>query len=183
MTSNFGWTTDPAILALFDGEVFYSADHDILSNRKDGGVHRVWTWPLGHFDDDSMEEWHAHDADPCWSRVDVAWGRHLTDGCTFLVWEECDCRPGMLEDASLFIRGINSNTPRTQRRDENERRYRERVDTTPAALTWSDVAVPTNPAQPSAVSGYTPSFAFLLTGNNRAERRAAAKAARKGRRL
>ena len=118
MSDGLGWTEDPEILAVLADHI-WGADHQILTNRKDGGVHQAWVWPLGTFDDDTPEEWHAADADPAWSRVDLAWGRNFGRGCTFLIWEDCSCRAGTLEDAELFVRGLQNDTPRTRRREAN----------------------------------------------------------------
>lgn len=116
--NDFGWTEDPAILAVLK-EHIWSADHEILTNRKDGGVHSAWLWPLGHFDDDPNMHTAQEDPNPIWTRVDLAWGRYFDDGCTFLIWEEYECRPGTLEDAVLFVKGLNTETPRTQAREDN----------------------------------------------------------------
>jgi hypothetical protein len=118
--NDFGWTDDPAILAVLADHIW--GGDDILNNRKDGGIHKVWVYPLGHFDDGDPS-----DPDPIWTRVDLAWGRYFKDGCTFLIWEGYTCRAGKLEDAQLFVRGINEETPRTKQREEN-RRWMELVN-------------------------------------------------------
>lgn len=118
----FGWTTDPAIIAIVDS-IRHTEDHELLSNRKDGGVHCVWLYPLGHFDDDDGES-----GEPIFTRVDIAWGRYRSDGITFLVWEDEQVRAGTLADMVWLREGVNENTKRTQARARN-RIARERYQT------------------------------------------------------
>lgn len=112
MTDAFGWTTDPAILAIM--EELWGTGDDILSNRKCGGVHRVWVWPLGHPDNDDWTD--ATTDEPYFVRADVAHGRYLKDGCTFLIWDWDNggeiVRAGTLEDAVWLQKGVNEETER-----------------------------------------------------------------------
>ena len=116
---SFGWTRDPAILAVVE-DVLGTESERLLSNRKEGGVHCVWLWPMGTFDDfDSVQAAHTT-GEPTFSRVDVAFGRYLQDGVTFLVWEEEYVRPGTLEDARWFQKGANGETDRLKARAHTE---------------------------------------------------------------
>lgn len=168
--NDFGWTADPEILAVLK-EVIWTEDHQILTNRKDGGVHSVWTYPLGHFDDDPYTFTAKEDSNPIWTRVDLAWGRYFDDGCTFLIWEEYTVRAGTLEDAVLFVKGVNIETPRTQAREEmRQAMERRRANPTPDAsinYTYEIRPMTFTAAQPiSPIVG------------NRAQRRAAMKGKR-----
>jgi hypothetical protein len=176
--NDFGWTDDPVILEALKDHI-WGADHEILTNRKEGGVHHAWTWPLGSFDDDPYTFTPQEDLNPIWTRVDLAWGRYFTDGCTFLVWEEYFCRPGTLADAELFVRGLNCETPRTAARAEAEhaRQQRERQA---RQASPSCISAPVYVMQGDSTSnGVTTTTARLIRPEgNRAQRRAAAKAQR-----
>jgi hypothetical protein len=129
MTPSFGWTKDPALLAILE-ELLCTGD-DILSDRKCGGVHRVWVWPLGHPDAFDFND--AGTNEPIFTRVDVAYGRYLKDGCTFLVWDYDQggdaVRAGTLSDADWLRRGLNEDTERAkklaamQKEQEKAQRY------------------------------------------------------------
>jgi hypothetical protein len=171
VTEDFGWTSDPAILAALKEHI--CGGDDILTNRKDGGIHKVWTYPLGSFDDNYDLSFVA--VEPIWTRVDLAWGRYFNDGCTFLVWEEYSCRAGTLEDAVLFVKGLNCETPRTALRAEAEQaRYQRERQAQPSPIRASAQAyfMPGD----SISSGVTTTTTRLTSsGGNRAQRRAAAR--------
>lgn len=142
----FGWTTDPVIIAIIS-EVMYTSDHELLSNRKDGGIHKVWLYPLGHFDDD--EHWGVSEEEPIFTRVDVSWGRYMDDGVTFLVWEEEQVRAGTVEDAIWLRKGINEETRRTQARARNrEARQRHRVERRREHFEWLNLEIALYPLSP-----------------------------------
>lgn len=122
-----GWTEDPAILAIVE-DVLLTEDEQILSNRKDGGVHRVWVWPLGHYDDDDFLSGDDRIDEPMWSRVDICTGRYVKDGCTFLVWDDECCRAGTLEDADWLRRALAGETERTRVREARRQHVKAQLE-------------------------------------------------------
>lgn len=116
---SFGWTMDPDILAVLEA-LLGTEDEQLLSNRKEGGVHCVWLWPMGTWDDFDTVEVVRDASEPTFSRVDVAHGRYLQDGVTFLVWDDECVRAGTLEDARWIQQGVRGETDRLKVRAHTE---------------------------------------------------------------